>query len=150
MNGNLKPSDRAAIVGVIDPDLNTAGTVTTDWIDLTEFHALLAIVMAGALGSSATLDAKFEQATDASGTDAKDVTGKAITQKTQAGTDKSDTQALINLTADDIDFNNGFTHVRLSMTVATASSDSAALVVGLDPRHGAAVASDAATVDEIV
>lgn len=149
MNGNLKPSDRAAIAGVIDPDLNTAGTVTTGWIDLTTYHSLLAIIMAGALGTSATIDAKFEQATDASGTSAKDVTGKSITQLTDGGSD-SDKQALINLTADDVDFNNGFTHVRLSMTVATASSDSAAIVLGLDPRHGAASASDAASVAEIV
>lgn len=149
MNANVKPSDRAAIVGVIDPDLNTAGTVTTGWVDMADWGSLLAIVAAGALGTGATLDAKLEQAQDSSGTDAKDITGKAITQLTAAGSD-SDKQALINLFADELDINNGFTHVRLSMTIATASSDSAGFLIGLDPRKDVASANDAASVDEIV
>lgn len=149
MNGNVKPSDRAAVVGVIDPDLNAAGAVSTGWVDASLFHSFLAVVMAGALGSSATLDAKLEQATDGSGTGAKDIAGKAITQLTDGGSD-SDKQALINLFSDELDINNGFTHVRLTMTVATASSDSAGLLLGLDPRNDVASANDAATVDEIV
>lgn len=145
----LLPSQRMALVGVIDPDLNTAGTVTTGWINLGDWSSILAVVAAGTLGSSATLDAKLQQATDASGTGAKDVTGSAITQMTQAGGD-SDKQALIQMFQEDLDLANGFTHVRLSMTVATASSDSGALVFGLDPRYGPASDSDAASVAEIV
>lgn len=145
----LKPTDRAAVVGVIDPDLNTAGTVTTGWISAADFQYLMATVMAGTLGSSATLDAKFEQATDSSGTGAKDVTGAAITQMTEAGGD-SDTQAIIQIAAEDLDIANGFTHARLSMTVATASSGSAAIVLGFDPRYAPASDNDAASVAEIV
>lgn len=149
MNGNLLPSARAAVVGAIDPDAYAANDYSTGWINMAKFGSVLAIVMAGTLGSSATLDAKFEQATDSSGTGVKNVTGKAITQLTQAGTD-SDKQALINLFASDLDINGGFTHVRLTMTVGTATSDAGAVVLGLDPRSGAADDSDAATVDEIV
>ena len=149
MNSNLLASARAAVVGIIDPDAYAAGTVTTGWIDMQDWHSLLAIVMAGDLGSSATLDAKFEQATDGSGTGAKDITGAAITQLTQAGTD-SNKQALINLDQGSLDFNNGFRYVRLSMTVATATSDAGAVVLGLDARYGAANAGDIAAVDEIV
>jgi hypothetical protein len=149
MNSNLKPSAAVAVVGAIDPDANTAATYTTGWVDMAKFGALLAVVMAGTLGASATLDAKFEQASDNAGTGAKDVTGKAITQLTQAGTD-SDKQALINLFADDLDINNGFTHARLSMTVATATSDCGAVLLGLYPVKGDASDNDAATVDEIV
>lgn len=149
MNGNIKPSDRAAVVGVIDPDANAAGAASTGWVDASTFHSFLAIIMAGTLGASATLDAKLEQATDGSGTGVKDVTGKAITQLTQAGTD-SDKQALINLFSDELDINNGFTHVRLTMTTGVATSDSGALLLGLDPRNDIASANDAATVDEIV
>ena len=148
-NSNLLPSDRAGIVGVVDPDLNTAGTHNTGWIAAANYHSFMAIVMAGTLGSSGTLDAKLEQATDDSGTGAKDITGKAITQLTQAGTD-SDKQAIINFRPDELDVNNDFTHFRLSMTVAAASSDSAGLVLGLDKRYGEASSGDLATVDEIV
>lgn len=149
MNGNLKPSDRAAIVGVIDPDLNTAGNVSTGWVDMSEWYALMAIVAVGSLGTGATLDAKLQQATNGSGAGAKDIAGKAITQMTDAGGD-SDKQAIINLFSDELDKNNGFTHARLTLTVATASSDSAGLLLGFDARYGAASDGNADTVDEIV
>ena len=145
----LLPSDLAAIVGVIDPDLNAAGTVTTGWINMADFASVMGIVMAGALGSSATLDAKFEQASDGSGTGAKDVAGAAITQLTDGGSD-SDKQAIVQLYAEDLDLAGGFTHVRLSMTVATASSDSAAVVIGMGPRYAPASDHDLASVAEIV
>lgn len=144
---NLLPSDRCRIVGVVDPDANAAATYTTGWVSMAEFSSVMAIVMAGALGTSATLDAKIEQATDSSGTGAKDVTGKAITQLTEAGTD-SDKQAVINCFDSDLDVANDFNHVRLSMTVATATSDCAAVLLGFDQRYEPE--TDATTVDEIV
>jgi hypothetical protein len=145
----LRPSDVAAVVGVIDPDAYAAGTVTTGWIAMSKFEKLMAVVMAGELGTNATLDAKLQQATDSSGTGAKDITGKAVTQLTQAGTD-SDKQAVINLTADELDVSNGFDYVRLSMTVATATSDAGAIVLGFDARYAPASDNDASSVDEIV
>jgi hypothetical protein len=149
MNSNVKPSDRVAVVGNIDPDAYTTGTYTTGWIDMSKFLAIMAVVQAGTLGSSATLDAKIQQATSAAGASAKDVTGKAIAQLTQAGAD-SDKQAVINLFANELDINNGFTHVQLSITVGTATSDAGAIVLGLDPVKDVASANGAATVDEIV
>ena len=145
---NVRPSDRAVVAGVIDPDANAAATYTTGWIDMGLFAAIMAIVFAGTLGASATIDAKLEQATDSSGTGAKDITGKAITQLTQAGTDKSDKQAIINCRAEELDVDNSFRYVRLSMTVAAATSDSGAVVLGMDARY--APAADAASVDEVV
>ena len=148
MNQNIKPSNDAVLVAVIDPDLNTAATLETDWISMGLFEAIQAIIMAGTLGTNATLDAKLEQATDSSGTGAKDISGKAITQLTQAGTDESDQQAIINCRSDELDVANSFNHVRLSMTVAVASSDSAALVLGHYARYQPA--TDATTVAEVV
>ncbi len=149
MNPNLLPSDRAAIVGVIDPDVTAAGAVSTGWVAAKDFLNFMAIVFAGTLGSSATLDAKIEQASDSSGTGAKDVDGKEITQLTQAGTD-SDKQAIINVKQSDLDADNGFTHLRLTVTVATASSDAGGVLLGFDPAYGPASDYDAASVDEIV
>ena len=146
---NAKPSEVVGVVGAVDPDAYAAGTYTTGWIAAKNFTAFLAIVMAGALGASATLDAKLQQASDASGTGAKDITGKAITQLTQAGTD-DDKQVLINLRPEELDVDNGFTHFRLSMTVATAASDAGAVVLGYAPARGPATDVDATTVDEVV
>lgn len=144
------PSERIAVLDVIDPDVNAAGTLTTAWIDMADFDSVMAVVMVGTLGTSATIDAKFQQASDASGTGAKDVAGSAITQITQAGSDQSDTQAVIELNAEDLDLANSFTHVRLSMTTAAATSDSGAILLGVDPRYGPASDHDATSVGEIV
>lgn len=149
MNLNLKASEEVAVVGNIDPDAYTAAAYSTGWIAAKNFHEFLAIVQAGTLGASATLDGKLEQASDGSGTGAKDITSKSITQLTQAGTD-SDKQALINLRPSELDLDNGFTHFRLTITVGTATSDAGGIVLGLGPRTGPAQDNDAATVDEIV
>lgn len=149
MTAILRPSDQVAVVGNIDPDAYAASTVTTGWIAAKNFERFLAIIQAGTLGVSATVDAKLEQASDSSGTGAKDITGKAITQLTQAGTD-DDKQALINLRADELDVANAFTHFRLSVTVGTAASDAAGIVLGFGGRYQPASDNDAASVDEIV
>jgi len=149
MMPNALGSEQAAVVGVIDPDATAASTVTTAWVDMALWEQLLAIVMAGTLGASATLNAKLQQAQDSSGTGAKDIAGKAITALTQAGTD-SDKQALINLRAAELDIDGGFSFVQLSLTVAAATSDAGAVLLGMGPRYGPASDNDAASVDEIV
>lgn len=147
MNQNLKPSSIAPILGVINPASYAAGTQATSWLSMKDIGSIEAIVMAGALGTNATLDFKLQQATDSSGTSAKDITGKAITQLTQAGTD-SNKQAVINCFPEDLDVNNSFTHVRALMTVATAASVAGALIKGYNARYEPL--DDATTVDEIV
>lgn len=144
----LNPSQIAAVVGVIDPDAAGTGTQTTVWINMADFQAIMAVVMAGTLGTSATLDAKLEQAQDASGTGAKDVAGSGITQLVKASDD--DKQAVIECWAEDLDIANNFTHVRLSMTVGAATSDCGAIVLGMNSRYGPASDYDLASVDEIV
>lgn len=148
MNANVLASDRAVLAGVIDPDVTAAGDVSTGWVSMADFESIMAVAMAGTLGSSATFDAKLEQATDSSGTDAKDVSGKAITQLTQAGTDQSDSQAIINCRAEELDITNGFTHVRLTITVATATSDAGGFIIGMNGRYQPV--ADVSTVAEVV
>ena len=149
-NAQLLASDRAAIVGVIDPDAYAANTYTTGWISAADFHSFMAIVKVGTLGTNATVDARIRQGTDDQGTGAKDVTGKAITQLTQAGADDSDKQAIINLYPEDLDVNNDFSHFQLSVTIAAAASDAGGLVLGMNKRHGKASDGDLASVVEIV
>ncbi|HET6969970.1 MAG TPA: hypothetical protein VFH92_02495 [Phenylobacterium sp.] len=146
--GNLSPSQRAGIVGVIDPQ-SASTAKSTGWIDATTFHSYLATLQVGALGASATVDAKLQQATDNTGTGVKDVTGKSITQLTKAGTDDNK-QVEINLRQEELDFNNGFKFFRLTITPATAASLISAIVQGFDTRYGLASDNDATTVDEIV
>lgn len=150
MNINALGSEKVAVLGTVDPDALTAAAHSSDYVDLTKFEQVMAIAMAGALGSSATFDAKLRQATDSSGTSVKDITGKSITQLTQASPDDSDKQAVINCRAEELDTDNGFTHVSLVITVAVATSDGGGVLVGLNPRHAPASDNDLASVDEIV
>lgn len=149
IQSNLSPSSRVGVVGIIDPDAYAAGTYTTGWVDMQAHFALLGIVMAGDLGASATIDAKIEQATSSGGAGAKDVTGSAITQLTKAGTDDNK-QVMINVFQSDLDRNNAYRYVRLSMTVAVATSDGGAILLSTDQRYGAATDSDLTVVDEVV
>lgn len=95
-------------------------TAATGWISVANHHGLLAIVQTGVLGTGATVDAKLQQAQDASGTGSKDITGKAITQIVKATGDNK--QALINVKPEDLDTVSGFGFVRLSVTVGVAAS----------------------------
>jgi hypothetical protein len=149
MNAKLKGSDISAIVATIDPDAYSAGTETSDYVDMSGFESIQAVIMAGTLGTSATLDAKLVQATDASGAGKKDISGKAITQLTQAGTD-SDKQSVINCFAEELDINNSFRYVAIEMTVAVAACDAGAIVLGHGAKYNPASDNDLASVDEIV
>ncbi|HZP94293.1 MAG TPA: hypothetical protein VFB20_15640 [Burkholderiales bacterium] len=146
-NPNTKPSNRAIVQAVLDPVSQGAATVTTGWVPMSTYDSILAMLMVGALGASATVDAKLQQAQDSSGTGAKDITGKSITQLTKAGSDDNK-QVLVNCRADELDVNNAFTHVRLSVTVGTAASLIAACVFGLDARYQPG--THKTTVDEVV
>ncbi|KTW00444.1 hypothetical protein [Sphingomonas sanguinis] len=148
MFSNLNPSDRAGIAAVIDPAQAGPGTITTPWVDARTFFSLLAIISVGVLGAGATVDAKFEQATVNTGADAKAVPGSSITQIVKATGDSK--QALINIRPDDLDKNGGFKFVRLSVTVGGAASFLSALLLGFDPRYGAAGANQTSTVAQTV
>ncbi|MGB0969831.1 MAG: hypothetical protein ACPGVG_02555, partial [Mycobacterium sp.] len=64
MNPSALASEQVAILGAIDPDVTAAGAVSTGWISVANFYNFAAIIQAGTLGSSATLDAKLQQASD--------------------------------------------------------------------------------------
>lgn len=146
---NIKGSEELSILASIDPVSQAAGTVATGWVAVANFHGFLALIETGALGASATLDAKFQQAQDATGTGVKDVAGKAIMQLTQAASG-SNRQVLINLRPEDVDNANAFTFVRLSLTVAVAASVVGAQILGVHPRYVPADAYNQAAVAQIV
>lgn len=148
MNPNARPSERVAICNALNP-ISSVAVQTGGWVAAKDFYKFLAIIQAGVIGAAATVDAKLQQATDSAGTGVKDITGKAITQFTKAGTDDNK-QAEINCNQTDLDIANGFTHLRLVITPATAASLVAGLLLGFDARLPPASDTDASTVDEIV
>lgn len=144
---SLKPSQREAIVGVISPQ--SATTVQTSaWVPVAQFQNFEALVQIGAITGSGTVDAKIQQATDSSGTSAKDITGKAITQV--VGSANSNVQVRINVKQDDLDVNNAFTYIRLSITPAVAAALIGGLLQGVDTRYGPADGYAAASQVQVV
>ncbi len=146
---NAKGSELISVLATVDPVSQSAGTVTTGWIFAGNHHNLMALLQTGTMSASSTLDAKLQQAMDSSGTSTKDISGKAITQITQAASG-SNKQAIINLRTDDLDLLNGFSYVRLSITVGTAASLAAAQVLGVNPRFASADGNNQAAVVQIV
>lgn len=148
MYQSLKLSDRAGILATLDPASVAASTVLTAWVPVAKWHAISAFLQTGVLGAAATVDAKLRQATDASGTGAKDITGKSITQLVKASHDNK--QVIIECKADDLDTANGFTHVALSVTVGAAASLLAAILLGHNARYMPGSDFDSANVVQIV
>jgi len=142
-----KLSDRLAIVSCIDPDAYTTGTQTGDAIDMSVHRQIMTIVQAGALGSSATLNCLLTESATSGGTYTQ-ITGKGITQLTQAGTD-SDKQAVVEVTAEEV-IAQGYRYIRGTMTVTTATSDAGVLTLADFSRYSPASEYDLSSVDEIV
>ena len=145
---NSKGSEQLAILSTLDPISASAGSATSTWVPVQNFHSILAIITTGVLGASATIDAKLQQATDSSGTGSKDVASRSITQILKASGDNK--QALINMRTDEIDTTNAYTHVRLVVTVGTAASVYGAQLLGMNPRFAPASDSNQTGVVQIV
>jgi hypothetical protein len=145
---NAKGSELIAIVATLDPASQAVGTASTGWIALSGHHSVMAILQTGVLGTGATVDAKIQQARDASGAGAKDIVGKSIAQIVKATGDNK--QALINVQPDELDTAAGYAFVRLSVTVGVAASLTAAQVLGVNARMLSAEAGNQPAVTQIL
>lgn len=148
MNPNTKLSEQVAFMATLDPASVAASTVVTAWVPMANVFQLSALIQTGVLGTSATVDAKLRQATDSSGTGAKDITGKAITQIVKATGDNK--QAIVEVRAEELDVNNGYGFVALSITVGTAASQVSAALIAASTRYTPASTFNQAAVVQIV
>lgn len=142
-----KPAEVAALVSALDPASLTAGTYYSDWIMADDFEQYMAVVLVGAISSNGTCDIAISQATDGSGTGAKDVVAAA--QLTAAGTD-SNKQVVLQCRQDQLDLAGGFRYISVEVVTATAASIAGACILGFNPTYGPARDYDIASVDEIV
>ena len=82
----------------------------------------VAILHVGDMAQGATVDFLLMQATDAAGTGAKVVPGKAITQLTQAGGD-ADSTVIVEVRTEEMDVDGGFSFLGGILTVAGGTCD---------------------------
>ena len=147
----LQPTKKIAVMGSINPQ--SATTVQTSaWVDASQFENILALVEIGVISAGGTVNATVQQATTNTGTGAKAIypgnntsgTALAIVAQTQAGGGGS-SQAPINIKPDDLDVNNGFRYIQLSITPSGAAALIAGQLLGVDARYGPADALAATT-----
>lgn len=120
---NAKINEIVAILDFLAPVSQAAGTVTTpNWVYVANLADQLQYeIDVGVMGASATITAQVNQATSSGGAGSKAITGKAIATLTQTPTNNSGTISTIDFRCQDLDTNNGFAFVQLSITVATAA-----------------------------
>lgn len=138
-------SESLAVVACIDPDAYGTGAQSSDTIDMKYHNRVIFIVQAGDLGTNATIDFKVQESAD--GSTWSDLSGKSITQLTQAGTD-SDKQAIVEVAADEL--GSGKRYLKGVMTIGTAASDCGMIALADVSRYEPGAAYDLASVDEIV
>lgn len=145
---NSKLSEALALMAVINPASQGVGTAVSGWVDVSQLHQILALIAVGVFGASATVDAKIQQATSSGGAGAKDVSGKAITQLLAAG--GNNRQVEINVRPQDLDTENNFRYVQLSITVGTAATLIAGAVLGAARYEDAGALLNPASVAQII
>jgi len=106
-----------------DADEYTPGTYAPLAFRSLGNHQRAALVMhVGDMGAGATVDLTLLQATNAAGTDAKAIAGKAITRLTQASGDAGST-VVIEVRTEEMDVDNRFAFIGAELKVANANCD---------------------------
>ena len=134
-----------AVVATIDPQTINNTSATSDWVNAGDFDELCFLLSVGA--TDTTVDAKLREATDSSGSNAADISGKSITQLSATDDNK---QAVLHVRADELSPTKPY--VACVVTVGSGSSGAVISVVGLGgrARYEPASDSDLASVVEIV
>ncbi len=124
-------SEHVELLAVINPASYNSVQATAR-IKADKHTRIVVLMMVGAIATNGTLDLKIEQANAASGGTVKAITGKVITQQTDANDDK---QFIIELLTSELDVSNGFSWILVSATPATAASILGLVVLGVDPKY---------------
>lgn len=115
-------------------DSGGAATTYTAYVSLKNYHRAVAVIDVGDMAGGSTADFSMVQASDATGTGVKAITGKAATQLTQAGGDGNEI-ICIELRTEELDSANGFEHVAIKTIIAAAATEYSAILYGCVPAY---------------
>lgn len=138
-------SQSLAIVGTVDPASYSAQT-NSDAVDMRLFRRCLFVIAAGAIGAN-TVTAVVKGGTDGS-TFPTTLTGKTLTAGTFSGSGDNNTQALIEVMAEECATQN-VRYIRLELTPSGAALLSAVVLAG-ESRYEPSSDYNLASVSEIV
>jgi len=117
-------------------DSIAAGTHYSSYVSLANYHRAWLVLNVGDMATLSTLDVQIMQATDTSGTGVKTITGKSITQLTQAGGDGDDL-ICIELRTEELDVTNGFDCICVRVVASVAAVELGWVLFGCVPRFAA-------------
>jgi len=115
------------------PDSLGPAATASAYVSMANYHRGIFVIHVGDIGQAGTIDAQVYQATDTSGTGQKVVTGKAITQLTQAGGDGNQIVA-IEIRTEELDVTGGFDCVKILITTGVAASEYGFIFYGVVSR----------------
>jgi hypothetical protein len=139
-------TESVAVIGTIDPASLSVGAHNSDVIDMSKFERVAFVLLTGTLGASATVDLAVKYDTASGGSFANTLAGKTIAQMVKATDDNK--QAVIEVKADELP--EGARYLRGTITVGTAASQAALVVLGGDAKYGPAKDHDLSSVAQIV
>lgn len=111
------------------PDDRGPGTHYSEYVSLSTYHRAWFFLEVGDIGAGATVAAGLQQATDATGTGVKAITGKTITLLA-AGSNL----VCIELQTEELDVDGGFEFVRFYVVTATNTVIYSANLFGVESR----------------
>lgn len=143
-----KVSDKLGVVGVIQPQVITAGAtgVLTAAIDMKDWERVIFVASSGTLGTSGTLDVTA-LADAASGGSYAALTGKAATQLVKASGDAK--VVVVEVSQDDVAAVSK-RYVKFKIAAGTADATSSGVVLGVPANYGTGSGNDLAAVVEIL
>tara|TARA_R110000823_G_scaffold297009_5_gene417047 strand:- start:1578 stop:2048 length:471 start_codon:yes stop_codon:yes gene_type:complete len=133
----VKGSEDMAFTPLEQADIGGT-SATTSYVSMEGFNRAVAYVELGTFDSGDDLDTcKILQATDSSGTSSKDLTTSASggNYDTDSPIDADGDFVIIDIRGEDLDTDNGFTHIAL--TVAEGGNSGTDNVFGMLTRHDA-------------
>jgi len=120
--------------GELYPALKTATAHAGAWIRMSSHQRVVFLVQIGAMTALSTVDFSVQQDDVGDGSNAKAITGKSITQLTQAGGDGNDLIA-VEVRTEELDVSGGFHYVRGLLTVGTDTVYAAVLPLRFIPNY---------------
>jgi hypothetical protein len=151
-----KASDKIAIIARVSPNALTAETYASDVFDLSKFHAFAVVLATGDVGNNGTVVVKVYANTANAASGGTQLTSKVFTASNFTGSGSGTAggsyhEGVINLDAGEFrDALDGARYGYVTVTTATATSDAAVIVLGIDPRYAPASDYDLASVLEVI
>ena len=106
----------------------------TSRVNVGNYHRFGVLLSVGAMAGGATLDMDIEQHNAATGGTTKNITGKSITQLTQAGSDNN-SLVWVEVQCEELDVDGGFHWVSVELTPASAATICGVILFGAIPRY---------------